>query len=130
MILTLVNQYVEFQVIKSKNSKQNHIKIMASTFIVIYKNGKMKDLEAQNRTDLIITHFEGNEQKFKDEVKLLRWQQGTVSYTENIENGKTDENVATADTNPYGWRNEVKEAGKPIKSEEFINNMPKSTDRL
>ncbi|WP_375563059.1 hypothetical protein ACE193_11220 [Bernardetia sp. OM2101] len=103
---------------------------MASTFIVVYKNGETKDLEAQNRADLIIKYFDGNEQKFKDEIKLLRWQQGTVSYTQNIENGKMDESVATADTNPYGWRNEASETGKPVKSEENISNNFKSTDRL
>lgn len=103
---------------------------MAATFIVVYKNGETKDLEAQNRADLLITHFEGNEQKFKDEVKLLRWQQGTVSYTENVESGQMDESVATADTNPYGWRNEVNREGKPIKSEEDVDNVPNSTDRL
>ncbi|WP_338762231.1 hypothetical protein WAF17_17210 [Bernardetia sp. ABR2-2B] len=103
---------------------------MASTFIVVYKNGETKDLEAQNKADLIVTHFEGNRQKFKDEVKLIRWQQGTVSYTEDVENGEMDENIATADTNPYGWRNEASETGKPVNSEEDVDNVPKSTDRL
>ncbi|WP_338793034.1 hypothetical protein V9L05_11885 [Bernardetia sp. Wsw4-3y2] len=103
---------------------------MASTFIVVYKNGETKDLEAQNKADLIVEYFEGNRQKFKDEVKLIRWQQGTVSYSEDIENGEIDENIATADTNPYGWRNEANEAGKPIDTEEDVDNIPKSTDRL
>lgn len=87
---------------------------MASTFIVIYRNGETKDVEAQNRADLIVQHFEGNEQKFKDEVKLIRWQQGNVHYSEDVENGKMDESIESADTNPYGWRNEVSEMGKPI----------------
>ncbi len=107
---------------------------MASTFIVVYKNGETKDLEAQNKADLLITHFEGNEQKFKDEVKLIRWQQGTVSYTEDVEKGEMDENIATADTNPYGWRNEAENAGKPINPEEdtdnVLNKNDQRTDRL
>ena len=90
---------------------------MSVTFIVVYKNGETKDLEAQSRADLIIQYFDGNEQRFKDEVKMLRWQQGTVSYTEDVEKGEMDEDVATADTNPYGWRNEASEAGKPIEPE-------------
>jgi hypothetical protein len=103
---------------------------MASTFIVVYKNGETKDLEAQNKADLIAAYFEGNEQKFKDEVKLLRWQQGTVNYTENVESGDMDKNIATADTNPYGWRNEASEAGNPIKTEEDTGNTSRSTDKL
>ncbi|WP_291722268.1 hypothetical protein [Bernardetia sp.] len=104
---------------------------MASTFIIVYKNGETKDLEAQNKADLIAEYFEGSKEKFENEVKLLRWQQGTVSYTEDVEHGKIDEHIASADTNPYGWRNEVEEVGKPVEIEEKINeDLPYSTDKL
>ena len=104
---------------------------MASTFIVVYKNGETKDLEAQNKADLIAEYFGGSEETFKEKVKLMRWQQGTVSYTEDVENNRIDENIATADTNPYGWRNEAEQAGKPTSTEEKVNkNLPHSTDKL
>ena len=88
---------------------------MASTFIVVYKNGETKELDAQNKADLILEYFDNNEQEFKNKVKLIRWQQDTVHYSENIENGETHESVQSADTNPYGWRNEASQEGKPIK---------------
>ena len=124
--------HFDFSLLVHTNSNQTKkYTIMASTFIVVYKNGETKDLEAQNKADLIVEYFEGNEQKFKDEVKLIRWQQGTVSYSEDVEKGEMDESIATADTNPYGWRNEASEAGKPKEPSEDVDNVSqKRTDRL
>jgi len=106
---------------------------MASTFTVVYKDDKTEDLEAQNKADLILKYFDNEEQEFKNKVKLIRWQQDTTNYSENIENGQTEQSVESADTNPYGWRNEASEAGKPIEPEKNAENgeVPEvKTDKL
>lgn len=106
---------------------------MASTFTVVYKDDKAEELDAQNKADLILKYFDNNEQEFESKVKLIRWQQDTIHYSENIENGETSESVATADANPYGWRNEASEAGDPIEPAKDLENgkVPQvKTDKL
>lgn len=74
------------------------------TFFVTLKNDESKELEAFSRADLVEQHFGGDEAKLKAEAKLIRWHHNTIQFSENLETGKTDQEVSTADANPYGWR--------------------------
>ena len=75
-------------------------------YSVHYKNGEVTEVEVSGREELVKVLFNGSEAKLKDEVELLRWQSTTMVYTEDVATGKIDSEITTADTNPYGWRNE------------------------
>ncbi len=71
-----------------------------------YKNGKTEYVTCEGRDDLLEKIFDGDEEKLKDEVKMLRWKSSTMFFTEDPQTGKVESQITTADTNPYGWRRE------------------------
>jgi len=75
-------------------------------YTVHYNNGDSKQLEVADKKELIEILFSGDEQKFKSEVKLLKWKTADMFYTEEVDTGKVSSALHTADANPYGWRNE------------------------
>ncbi|ADR21501.1 hypothetical protein MATR_08700 [Marivirga tractuosa] len=73
---------------------------------VFYKDGTTVNCSAEDKTDLIKQLFGGSDNKFIDEVKLLKWTTGAMVYTQDPSHNKIDSEITTADANPYGWRNE------------------------
>ncbi|WP_144606275.1 hypothetical protein [Algoriphagus algorifonticola] len=73
-----------------------------------YKNGKTKQIQFAGREDLLKKLFDGDEEKLKAEVNLLRWESSAMFFTEDPQTGKVESQITTADTNPYGWRREGK----------------------
>jgi hypothetical protein len=75
-------------------------------YVIHYKNGDSKDFKCEGRADLINKLFNGDEEKLKAEVKLLKWESANMFFSEDPSIGKVDSQITTADANPYGWRNE------------------------
>lgn len=71
-----------------------------------YKNGETKDFNCEGRKDLIDRLFDGDEEKLKAQVQLLRWETSAMFFSEDPASGKVESQITTADSNPYGWRNE------------------------
>lgn len=74
------------------------------TFFVTFNDDETKEYEAFSRSDLIEKHFGGDEARLKEEAKLLRFHHNTVQHTEDLKKGESDQEISSADTNPYGWR--------------------------
>jgi len=75
-------------------------------YTVHFHNGDTKDLEVADKKELIEILFDGSEEKFKEEVDMLKWQSANMFFTEEVSSGKVNSEITTADANPYGWRNE------------------------
>ena len=75
-------------------------------YTIHYHDGHTQDIEVADKKELIEKLFNGDEEKFKQEVDRLRWQSANMFYTEDIDSGEVTSEITTADANPYGWRNE------------------------
>jgi alpha-tubulin suppressor-like RCC1 family protein len=75
-------------------------------YTIHYKNGTASEVSCAGKKDLINTHFNSDETQFKKEVKMISWSTGDMFISENVQQGMCHPVLATADTNPYGWRNE------------------------
>lgn len=73
---------------------------------VFYKDGTTVNCNAEDQKDLVRKLFAGDEQELINKVKLLKWSTGTMLYTQDPAEEKINSEITTADTNPYGWRNE------------------------
>ncbi len=73
---------------------------------VHFKDGTTKEIEVGGRKELIDLLFNGSEQKLKDKVSMLTWGSVNMSFSENVQSGKVESTITTADVNPYGWRSE------------------------
>ncbi len=73
---------------------------------IYYKSGDAKEFSCEGRADLINKLFDGDEEKLIEEVKLLKWETSAMFFSEDPATGKVDSQITTADSNPYGWRNE------------------------
>lgn len=73
-------------------------------YTVIYKSGRTEEVAFRDRNALIRHHFKGDIRHFKKEVKLLKWSTLSMQYVENVEIGKINAEISTADVNPYSWR--------------------------
>ena len=76
-------------------------------YTINYKDGKTKEIEVVDKSELIEILFEGSEKKLKAEVKSLQWRTLTLFFVEDVATGDIQSQMVTADTNPYGWRNEA-----------------------
>lgn len=73
---------------------------------VIYKGlKKSEEVMVPDKKALIRVLFDGDETKFRSEVKSLVWSTCGMQYVEDIQNEKIHAEITTADVNPYGWRN-------------------------
>ncbi|MFZ6052493.1 hypothetical protein [Halocola ammonii] len=73
-------------------------------YTIIYKDGKTEQLECAGKKELIEILFDGQEKSFKDKVSSLKWSTISMRYIEDVETGKIDSEITSADVNPYGWR--------------------------
>ncbi len=73
---------------------------------VFYKNGTVENCSAADHTELADKLFDGKEEELINQVKLLKWSTGAMIYTQDPAEDKINSEITTADTNPYGWRNE------------------------
>lgn len=73
---------------------------------VYYKDGTTINCNAADKKDLVNQLFNGEEKALINKVKLLKWSTGTMVYTQDPAEEKINAEITTADTNPYGWRNE------------------------
>ncbi len=73
-------------------------------YTIHYKNGNVESDSFPDKATLIRMLFEGDEQRFKQKVKLLSWTTHSAVYSEDVVNGNIGVELATADINPYGWR--------------------------
>ncbi|MDX1373693.1 MAG: hypothetical protein R3321_14565 [Nitrososphaeraceae archaeon] len=75
-------------------------------YTIHYKDGHTEEIEVAGKKELIDKLFNGDEDKFKSEVVMLRWQSSNMFFTEDVTKGTINSEITTADANPYGWRNE------------------------
>ena len=73
-------------------------------YVVVYRNGSTESISCPDKKSLIQNYFKGDEIQFKEEVQLLKWDTLTMRYVENVDHGKIDAEMTTADVNPFGWR--------------------------
>lgn len=73
-------------------------------YTIIYKDNTSKQVEVADQTDLIKQYFDGNEERFKKEVSLLRWNDLTMQFVLDVKSGELSKEIFSADVNPYGWR--------------------------
>ena len=73
-------------------------------YTLIYKDGKSESVTYPDRKTLIDEHFNGNIEKFRQDVQQLKWDTLTIRYVQDVESGKVNAEISTADANPFGWR--------------------------
>jgi hypothetical protein len=73
-------------------------------YTIVLRNGQSEEAVYPDKSTLIMERFGGNHKAFKKNVSLLKWSTFNVSYIENVQSGKLDAQISTADVNPFGWR--------------------------
>ncbi|MCC5920462.1 MAG: hypothetical protein LAT68_09795 [Cyclobacteriaceae bacterium] len=76
-------------------------------FNILLKTNEEVKYSAPNREELLRVAFDGDEDKFRSHVEKVMWVEKGLQTTEIVETGEIKRQVVGADTNPYGWRNEV-----------------------
>ncbi|MEP0986447.1 hypothetical protein [Ekhidna sp.] len=74
-------------------------------YTIIYKNKPSEVVAAAGRLDLIKIQFDGDENRFKQDVKKLVWDELSMQCVLDIASDQINAQLSTADINPYGWRN-------------------------
>ncbi|WP_424961756.1 hypothetical protein [Ekhidna sp.] len=74
-------------------------------YTIIYRNRQSEEVAAHGKSDLIKHHFDGDEDKFKNEVEKLVWNELSMQCVLDVSKDKVQSQLFTADVNPYGWRN-------------------------
>jgi len=74
-------------------------------FRFVYKSKPAEDVAYPSRSVLIQEHFNGDDNRFSSEVEKLIWDELTMKCVYDVKSGKVFTDLATADINPYGWRN-------------------------
>ena len=82
-------------------------------YTIHYKDGHTANIEVADKKELIEILFNGEEEKLKEQVEMLRWETANMYFSEEVHSGKVTSQITTADANPYGWRNE---GNKPHKT--------------
>ncbi|MEQ8908056.1 MAG: hypothetical protein RIC95_02600 [Vicingaceae bacterium] len=72
-------------------------------FVVEYKNGEKKTIDAENQDELITKLF-GSESNFKKKAHKISWKVGSTICVMYAEDGRIERQIADGDVNPYGWR--------------------------
>ncbi len=72
-------------------------------FLIEYKNGDKKTLDAENHQVLISKIF-GGQENFKKKVHRISWKIKSTICVLYAEDGRIERNIADGDVNPYGWR--------------------------
>ena len=74
-------------------------------YLIVYKNGETTKVNCADKESLVDEYFEGDKEKFKNEVERLIWSSLSIHYVEDVQKEEIDTEITTADVNPYGWRN-------------------------
>lgn len=75
-------------------------------YTLIFKDGRSETVLCEGREALVNHLFDGDVAEYQRQVRRLRWASTTVQYVQDVASGKVHAQLATADVNPYGWRNE------------------------
>jgi len=65
--------------------------------------GDRRTIEAENLETLIDRNFD-NPELFKSEVAIVQWKQKSTLFSHFPDTGETRAEIADADVNPFGWR--------------------------
>jgi hypothetical protein len=72
-------------------------------FLIEYKNGKRKTIDAENHQSLITEVF-GSQENFKKKVHRISWKIKSTVCVLYAEDGRIERKIADGDVNPYSWR--------------------------
>ncbi|NMM47478.1 hypothetical protein [Marinigracilibium pacificum] len=72
---------------------------------VILKTGERGRLACEDRTNLILKYFNGDEDLFKSRVKAITWTDKSLLYSENIDTGSISKEELDQNSPMVGWMN-------------------------
>ncbi|QCK16655.1 hypothetical protein [Mangrovivirga cuniculi] len=72
-------------------------------FNVILKNGEKGRLACEDKTNLILKYFNGDEDLFRSRVKAITWTDKSLIYSENVDTGSVSKEKIDINSQLMDW---------------------------